>query len=319
MGRFLRWMIGILGGLGAVYAIASFILYRQMAHIPGGYQEHQQNKPSQFKVVNEPDYLDFDCSPYFMPHFETVSFPSRFKDIRISGWFIPSQSQSDKAVIVVHGYRSSKADPKVLVLAGMLNKNGFNVLLIDLQEHGQSQKEDGRTSLGTEEYADILGAYEWLESSKGFHPYKIGVAAGSMGAASTLVAFNQEPNLTAIWVDTPYSDIQKMIEDELLTNGLPKWLAWGGMVWARIFGDDFSKFKVMTRPLSDRPRHLFYTYQTEDPRIGAHHVQEVAQFYKSKGIDVSGQPFEGTGHFTSMFSNPGDYEVLISSFFENTL
>ena len=65
-------------------------------------------------------------------------------------------------VIVVHGLRVSKYDPDMLTVAGMLHKTGFNVLLFDLRDHGKSTIEDGRVSIGTKEYRDVIASVDWL-------------------------------------------------------------------------------------------------------------------------------------------------------------
>ena len=45
----------------------------------------------------------------------------------------------------------------MLTPAGMLWRNGFNVLLIDLRDTGDSTFQDGRSTIGNEEHRDVLG------------------------------------------------------------------------------------------------------------------------------------------------------------------
>jgi pimeloyl-ACP methyl ester carboxylesterase len=97
----------------------------------------------------------FDTTPYAMPGYREVSFPSR--DARqprltIPASWVPAQKAGAPAVIVVHGRNSCRHDPVVLLPAGMLARNGFSVLMIDLRDHGDSDIEDGRSGWGSEEY-----------------------------------------------------------------------------------------------------------------------------------------------------------------------
>ena len=51
----------------------------------------------------------------------------------------------------------------------MLARSGFSVLMMDLRDAGDSDVEDGRVAWGTEEYLDVLGAWDWLKFGEG-HP-----------------------------------------------------------------------------------------------------------------------------------------------------
>src|SRR4051812_46376480 len=148
------------GGDGA----ASAIVYDRLTRVPGGCPPSlMRNTPEWFSVPNPPE---FDASPWFMPAPEAVSFPSRDEKITISGWYIAADDPNAPAVIVVHGHMACKHDQAVLLPAGMLHRNGFAVLLIDLRDHGDSTYEDGRYAGGTQEYQDALGAWDWLRSAK---------------------------------------------------------------------------------------------------------------------------------------------------------
>ena len=72
----------------------------------------------------------------------------------------------------------------VLTAAGMLNKQGFNILALDMRDHGDSTIEDGRHAAGTEEYQDVLGGFDWLAPGMPFpNPTRVSppVPASSSG------------------------------------------------------------------------------------------------------------------------------------------
>jgi len=84
-----------------------------------------------------------------------------------------------------------KRDANVLIAAGMLAHNSFNVLLYDLRNFGDSDK-DKRTKpvLGNKRNIRMYwGAWDYLINVKGYRPDQIGLYGISMGGAATLIAF----------------------------------------------------------------------------------------------------------------------------------
>lgn len=80
----------------------------------------------------------FDTSAYLMPDYETVSFPSRDPEIHISAFYISVSEPDAPAVVIVHGIQDCKRMPAALLPAGMLYRAGFNTLVIDLRNMGDS-------------------------------------------------------------------------------------------------------------------------------------------------------------------------------------
>jgi dipeptidyl aminopeptidase/acylaminoacyl peptidase len=141
-----------------------YVVYDKLVNVKGQCDEHLANRPDNFAL--HPEWpADFDVTPYFMSPYETVKFPSRDPGIEIAGWWIPKDPAAP-AVILVHGLHGCKNAIEVLAPAGMLWRNGFNVLLIDVRDTGDSTFEDGRSAIGNEEYRDVLGAWDWLVKEK---------------------------------------------------------------------------------------------------------------------------------------------------------
>ena len=72
------------------------------------------------------------------------------------------ENNGGTTVILSHGFGGCRKGANDLLAAGMLHRNGIAVLMIDLRDHGDSTKEDMRFAGGTEEYRDVLGAWDWL-------------------------------------------------------------------------------------------------------------------------------------------------------------
>lgn len=143
--------------------------------------------------------------------FDDVRFPSRGDGVQIAGWYIPS-SASRRALVLVHGRDASRTVEfagAFVDLAAMLQKGGYNVLMIDLRGHGQSG--DGRYSFGLNERRDVEGAVDWL-LNKGFAPGSIGVLGVSLGAASAVGATADEPRIGALVTDSAFAEFCPVLQ-----------------------------------------------------------------------------------------------------------
>ena len=185
------------------YLGIGLFIHQTLADISGGCS-NRTNRPDRFETSYFDDSVDFE--PYWMETYELVSFPSREPEFTISGWYIPGEADGP-AVISVHGLGSCKYSGVNLMQAGMLNNAGFAVLVIDVRDAGDSSFEDGRSAIGNEEYLDVLGAFDWLQSEKGHTAEQIGILGNSLGAATSLIAFAQEPALAAAFVDSPFDNL----------------------------------------------------------------------------------------------------------------
>lgn len=129
----------------------------------------------------------------------------------LSGWFFPGISGRG-AILLLHPIGSNKR--RMLPRAQFLIHEGFSVLLIDLQAHGESAGE--HITFGYREAADVDAATEKL---KGLAPgEKIGVVGISLGAASLLFS-GVHSSFSAIVLESLYSTI-----DEAVTNRLQIYL-----------------------------------------------------------------------------------------------
>ncbi|MEM1516489.1 MAG: alpha/beta fold hydrolase [Thermofilum sp.] len=120
----------------------------------------------------------------------------------LRGWLV--KRDSDRTVIAVHGYTSSRWSDYMRMVLDILARNGFNVAVFDMRAHGAS--EGAYTTLGYREVRDISAIVDWLES-RGLGG-KLGIIGYSMGGAITLMALSAEPRLRAGVADSPYIDIR---------------------------------------------------------------------------------------------------------------
>ncbi len=209
--------------LVAAYFASGWLVYSELADVRGTCDKHRVNTPDHFTNVSKwPGEYDF--SPWFVPEYELVTFPSRQEGIEIAGYWMEGGPDAP-AVVVLDGIGGCKQAQAALLPAGMLWRNGFNVLVIDLRDTGDSGAEDGYSALGNEEYLDALGAWDWLTQEKGFAEESVGIMGNSLGAATVLVAFQEEPRVAAVAVNSPFANLPQIIREQLVNNGFPAFIA----------------------------------------------------------------------------------------------
>jgi dipeptidyl aminopeptidase/acylaminoacyl peptidase len=291
------------------YSAASAYVYNQLSEITevcsGGRAD-----PTSYKVEH------VDTTPYLLPPATTVSFPARTDTaITIAASWFPSAAGQAPTVILVHGLGGCRQGPNDLLAAGMLHRNGIAVLMIDLRDHGDSTKEDMRFAGGTEEYRDVLGAWDWL-AGQGVPERQIGLLGFSLGAATTMIAMGQEPRIAAIWADSSYGDIGSAIRDELSRNGFPAILEAGGAFAGRLIsGDNIEAHSPLetTTLLNGRP--IFLTHGLLDRRIDVRYAYQLAASVAAHGEVAGLWVVPDAGHTEALRLHPAEYEHRMSEFF----
>lgn len=317
--RFLVAAPLLAGVCAVIYFVASVVLYQQLTVVaPHCGDEFMDNTPAHFSA--EPFNPDLDTSPYLMPEYQTVSIPSRDAGITLSGWYVPASEANAPAVLVIHGLGASGAadcrrQPRALLLAGMLHRAGYSVLLIDLRDHGDSTIEDGLWAANTEEYRDVLGAWDWLVNVQQISPEHIGLFGYSGGTGGVMIAMGEEPRIAAVWLDSPYADITTSIEDRLVKMGYPKFLAPGGMLIARLHGDNLTAYSPLSAASKVDGRPVFITHSDTDPTLPVSYGMTLADALRSAGGSVELWIVHGSGHVTAMFDHPAEYEQKLVDYF----
>jgi len=145
--------------------------------------------------------------------FEDVVFNSRGDGLKLKGWLIPAQG-SNKTVILANGYRKNRLQNDVpgLSIAQALAAKGFNVLMFDFRNSGESEGEI--TSIGQYEVQDLLGAVDFIKTQPEISK-QIVLLGFSMGASTAILAGAREPAVTAVIADSPFADLKNYLNTNL--------------------------------------------------------------------------------------------------------
>jgi len=196
--RLLFVLAGLLAGLVAVLA---------------AYFARQLVSPPRLRLWVTPGELG-------MPY-DNVQFPA-LDGIRLSGWFIPAPAHSRRkgaTVIMVHGWPwnrlgttavslldklTNSQSVELIRLAHALHQDGFNVLMFDLRNHGESAAAPPVT-FGIEESKDLLGAVAFVKTRPEVDPQRIAAIGFSMGGNTVLYSLPQTREIQAAVAVQPTS------------------------------------------------------------------------------------------------------------------
>jgi uncharacterized protein len=299
---------------GGAYLAVGIYIYDQLAPVGAACHSGTTGTPAAFTIPG------VDTEPFLMPRYEDVRFPSRGPRITVAGWYVPgSRATAGSAVIVVHGLGGCRQRPEVLLPAGMLHHHDVSVLLIDMRDHGDSTYEDGRHAGGTEEYQEVLGAWDWLRGL-GYAPGRIGLFGESLGAATVMIAAGQEPRVAAVWEDSGYAEISDAVAAELSRNGYPPFLAGGAVLAAQLVsGDDLATLSPAdaARRLGLRP--VFITHGAADTRLSVQYASDLAADVRAGGGTVQPWIVPGASHVRALVLYPTEYERRLTDFFATAL
>jgi dipeptidyl aminopeptidase/acylaminoacyl peptidase len=228
--------------------------------------------------------------------FEDVIFPS-FDSTRLHGWWMEADKLA-ATVVVIHGVKKNRTD---VLRAGLaLRRAGFNVLLLDGRAHGNSE---GRfVTYGFYERQDVEASIQWLIDEQGVNPNRIGLAGESMGAAISLQVAAQNPNVRAVWADSPFASLRRVTEEFVRrVTHLPD-IVLSPMLWTTIQMANYrGKFDVESvDPLKLAVQikcPVFLVHGSLDELITTNHSEDI---HKALGCDKEIWIVKGAKHARSI-------------------
>ena len=338
-------MIFVLMPVG--YYFAGSIVYNGVAYTNTDcWGNFDQNTPTQFAPLrgevplNESENSEnisseimTGLSDYWWVGYENATIENKDEDIFLSAWFL-KQNESMPWIIFVHGIRGCKSDGALLIPSGMMAKAGFNVIVFDLRDHGESSIDDNRVSGGQDEWADVVTVFDWLIDEQGAEPNKIGLFAHSMGAGTVAIAFTLDERMQAVWLYSGYSDMGDIVVEELEFQGYPTFLGGAGIFAGKIIANqNLIEYYPLDAGTEIGDRHMYVAHGNQDKRVRPHHGEKMCNealqngnedniecWFKDSVIryDV-GDGMESDEHVTLMLTDTLEYESNIINFFTNSL
>ncbi|RMD94686.1 MAG: alpha/beta fold hydrolase [Calditrichaeota bacterium] len=208
-------------------AMFLLVLVFVLVVVPYGFSHlitHARTRPMDLRLTSTP-------ANYQIPYRDVTFYaPARDADraaiaekpgasdhwVRISAWYLPRDS-ARALIVYAHGLFRSRRE--MLERAAFLWQHGYAGLLLDLRRHGSS---GGKLSgMGYLERLDIEAAVHFARDSLKFHKPILAFGV-SMGAAATLLAAAETPDIRGIIVDSSFLSFKNTIAHHLkLFFGLP--------------------------------------------------------------------------------------------------
>ena len=256
-------------------------------------------------------------SSNIVPDFKNVSFQDVNKTVELKGWLFES-GNSDKTVILAHGYQANRLQfkEKSLDMIKAFLSKGYNVLAFDFRNSGES---GGKiTTAGFYEKDDVLGAVQFVKSRGSKQIFLMGF---SMGASASILAAAENPDIKAVIADTPYSDL-----NELLENSLQEWTTLPAVPFNKVTmlslrvltGIDLAQVSPKNAVANLSPRSLFLIHMEGDKKIPASNSQELYNtYFKLNPGKVELWKTQGSEHLGSYEKFPQEYMDRVLKFLDN--
>lgn len=251
------------------------------------------------------------CSDYGLVC-ENVQFTSTVDNTPLSGWYIKGGGKA--TILMLHGRngtRDSKAIGMMDIAHGLLDQ-GYDVLTIDFRGHGLSGGD--RYTIGDWERRDVAGALAYL---KGRGVQHIGAIGFSMGAGTLLRSTPAHPEMEAVVLDSPFSDLEQIVERHFTENsGLPLLFEPGIVDAAQlIYGIDVPDNKPEQEMARLGSRPLLLIHATGDTYI------PVEQAYTLQKIGAADPNFQswivaGSEHVKAFKDHSAEYMQRVTGFFK---
>ena len=240
--------------------------------------------------------------------YENVKFKSKDGTL-LKGWYIQHYTNSP-TIIFVHGRGYSKMNG--LDYSNSLYDAGFNLLLFDMRNSGESKSKDSFNTMGFYEQEDVIAAVDFLENE--FKITKIGVFGFSMGAASGILAMSHDKRIACGIFEGSYTSCYEI----LLYRS--KFETYSFLL--KLFPISVKLFEKRTKVIVENisplnaiskisPRPVFLIHGINDKTVPIDHAIKL--------YEAAGEPKElwktNTGHITTWYKYRDEAENRVKNFF----
>jgi len=273
---------------------------------------HQYNDISQRKLRE-----NFKYKNYYLDKWQDVYFLSRDKDIKINAWLF-NYYPNRPIIIVTHGINpNGKCKSESNLIASLLINKKFNVLTIDLRNYGQSDRTSKYEDLGLKSYRDVLGAFDFLKNI-GFKSNQIGLHGISLGASTSIFAAYEEPEILAIWSDSPIAEFNMALTDEIARYGLS--IEFGPAVsLAGRFLTGIDPTLLSPALKLTNTQSYFFTHGDNDKRVLTRHFKYYEEYSLKNKINAQFWLVKESNHVDGMLKYPDEYADKMELFFNSNL
>jgi len=280
------------------------------------------------KVLNDTAWIqEYEIEDYRNPQdygynlVQEVDFKSSVDGLSLNAWYIQAKKETDSTIFLVHGRTSNRL--KTMKYLELFRKKGldtlYNVFIADMRNSGKSSV--AKTYMGYAFSEDIAGGLEYLQKKKD-QKYFI-IYSFSMGAMATFTLLEREDlnanqfDIQKIIVDSPLSNIEKILKDRGKKMGLPSF----------VFDETFELLNEDTNGFASKMRVSNLLKDSKIPILFIQSNQDLATpvSHTKEEIEILNQPhikswFVDSASHVKIYTNPKyreEYTNRINDFIRN--
>jgi len=323
--------VGILLILGTL-GLGEFIFWRVLKVSCSNDQVIEGNTPFYFVADGRDQgpfrgerwnrWVDEDLSKWFLKsgEIEAIDILDTENELELSSWWFGNNYPEEKrTIIIVHGINSSKKHYNQLMPATMLANAGFNVLMFDQRNHGDSSCPSGRYFAGTREWEDLNTVIDWLIEAKKLDIKNIGIHAVSGGTLATQFLMAERSDIPAFSLDSPVFDFEEIVKSELRWNGIPPIIWRLAVFMGKLHGIDIYEKSPRDGIQKIGNRALMVMHGTDDTRVPFLHSERLVKFASSLGKEVKFIVNNNSDHNEALLMEPELIRKNLIEFFEKNL
>ncbi len=305
--RRLKYTLPLVAGLAAGGAAAGAAL------ATADYAVRQMTAPARPRRPLQMGFTPFEAGV----DFSDVTFPGGH-DAPLRGWLLRRDPHAP-AILACGGYRAQRSD--LLGISSSLWRAGFNVLLFDYKGYGD---EPGPVTLGYWELADARAALGFLMEQCPGAP--LGTIGFSMGAAIAIMVGAREPQVRAVFADSPFTDQREIVRyhvaRDLRLSPSQRTEVLAGVLLAlidrrlsRLFGFRLADVDPLRDVARLAPRPLFLIHGEADRIIPVEHTRRMERAARDAGVPVEANYVPDAGHCDAYFLDRNHYCARAARFF----
>lgn len=166
----------------------------------------------------------YDNYPFLRPWIDSLKQENALRDtfivnpqgVQLHAYYVAATAPTRKTAVIVHGYTDNAI--RMMMIGYLYSRNlGYNILLPDLQHHGQS--EGAAIQMGWKDRWDVL---EWMNIANQLfgNDTQMVVHGISMGGATTMMVSGepQQPFVKCFVEDCGYTSVWDEFSNELKTS-----------------------------------------------------------------------------------------------------
>lgn len=260
--------------------------------------------------LNRPPRTDlaYQFSPFEVGAEATSVRYTSSDDVPLAAWWF-ERPESERVVIVSHGYGGSKAD--MLGIGPGLWRAGNSVLVHDFRGSGESG--DGPQSLGHYEQRDLEAAIDWVAAKR--PDAEICLVGFSMGAAVSLMVAARDTRVAKVVADSPFADMRGVVANAARTRHLPVPLvALVDHATGLRYGYRFGQVQPIDVVAALAARPLLLIACTEDEVIPVDHARRLHDAAPGSELVV----VEGGYHCAAYFLDRPAYVAMVAGFLDGS-